>query len=303
MSTVKSLHQQFRSQATPVTGQAKIHFHGVDGEDVYNLTAPFRAGRISVIAARVEPRDSECSRVMFFDFDSHQRCDLLPDAPVLALQDPFFTHIGEQLIFGGVAVTPDPKNPAVLRWKTVLYRGADIHSLSPFFTGPEGMKDIRLVELQEGRVLVFTRPQGAVGGRGTIGYVVLNTLDELTSDALEQATLLYGQVSADEWCGVNAAYRLDAHDIGVLSHIARFDAQGHRHYYACTFVFNSQTHHCSPMKMIAERQQFELGPAKRADLNDVIFPGGLTFVDKSSARLYCGTSDCEAQWIDINYPF
>ncbi|WP_432701237.1 DUF1861 family protein [Kluyvera cryocrescens] len=40
-------------------------FHGVDGFDVYNPTAPFHVAGCWYLAARVEMRDSERSRVLF----------------------------------------------------------------------------------------------------------------------------------------------------------------------------------------------------------------------------------------------
>ncbi|PKE28280.1 hypothetical protein CWS43_22825 [Rahnella sp. AA] len=303
MSAVEALQQQFHALKLPTPTGEKIHFSGIGDDDVYNLTAPFRCGDLLVIAGRVEPRNSELSQVKFFEFDGIRQCKLLPDAPVFALQDPFITLIGGEFIFGGVSVEPADDTGEILRWKTLLYRGANIYSLRPFFIGPEGMKDIRPVGLPDGKVLLFTRPQGETGGRGTIGFVLLDSLDDLTLSKVAQATLLEGQVSPEEWCGVNAAYVLDGNNVGVLGHVARFDACGNRNYYACSFVFNHQTHQCTALKIIAERKQFKPGCAKRADLEDVIFPGGLYFAGQSSPRLYCGTSDCEAQWIEINYPF
>ena len=303
MNTIDALLRQFHDLKLPLPAGEKIQFSGVGNHDVYNLTAPFRCGDLMVIAARVEPRHSELSQIRFFEFDGFRQCTLLPDAPVFALQDPFFTRINGEFIFGGVCVEADEDTGEILRWKTLLYRGADIYSLRLFFIGPEGMKDIRPVGLPDGKVLLFTRPQGETGGRGTIGYTLLDSPDDLTLHNVMQATLLHGQVSAEEWCGVNAAYVLEEHRVGVLGHVARFDAQGHRHYYACSFIFNSQTHHCSALKIIAERSQFKPGAAKRADLVDVIFPGGLCFTASSAPRLYCGTSDCEAQWTEIDDPF
>lgn len=303
VSRVETLLRQFRTLKLPVPAGEKIQFSGAGDDDVYNLTAPFQCGDTSVIAARVEPRNSELSQVKFFAFDGVRQCELLPDAPVFALQDPFFARIGGEFIFGGVSVEPADDTSGRLRWKTVLYRGTDLYSLRPFFIGPEGMKDIRPVGLPDGKVLLFTRPQGETGGRGTIGYILLDSLEDLTLGKIAQATLLQGQVAAEEWCGVNAAYVLDGPQIGVLGHVARFDAQGHRNYYACSFIFNYQTYHRTALKIIAERNQFKPGAAKRADLEDVIFPGGLCITESSVPRLYCGTSDCEAQWIGINNPF
>ena len=48
-----------------------------------------------------------------------------------------------------------------LHWRTRFYRGQH-QNLVPFAQGPDGMKDIRLVELPDGDIGVFTRPQGEV---------------------------------------------------------------------------------------------------------------------------------------------
>ena len=42
-------------------------------------------------------------------------------------------------------------------------------------TGPPKMKDIRFLQLLDGRILVLTRPQGERGGRGRIGFCVVDS--------------------------------------------------------------------------------------------------------------------------------
>nr|WP_274648727.1 DUF1861 family protein [Paenibacillus humicola] len=56
-------------------------------------------------------------------------------------------------------------------------------------------------------------------------------------------------------------------------------------------------------KIIAERMQFPSGPAKRPDLTDVIFSGGLIRLPDGQAVLYCGISDTEAHRMIIPDPF
>ena len=57
------------------------------------------------------------------------------------------------------------------------------------------------------------------------------------------------------------------------------------------------------MKIIAVRSDFPEGPAKRPDLVDVIFSGGLIRKDHGLADLYVGASDKEAYCIEITDPF
>ena len=57
------------------------------------------------------------------------------------------------------------------------------------------------------------------------------------------------------------------------------------------------------MKIIAMRCNFQDGPSKRPDLEDVIFSGGLVRLEGGKARLYCGVSDAEGHMITIDDPF
>ncbi|WP_054025985.1 MTP-1 family protein [Bacillus sp. FJAT-28004] len=283
----------------------KIHFVGtsVEGKDVYNISAPFMDEGVPVIAGRVESRDSEHSEIMFF---IEQGGEWIPreGAPVLRLQDPFFTRIAGQLVLGGVEIFPHPENSNMLKWRTVFYRGEGIASLKPFFKGPDGMKDIRLVELRDGSIGVFTRPQGDKGGRGKIGYTNVASLDALSVELIDAAPLLGGQFIDAEWGGANEAHLLVNGLVGVLGHIACYDDSGDRHYYPMAFVFNPEDGKFSDIELIAVRADFLPGPSKRPDLQDVVFSGGLVrHAAEGVAVLYAGISDADAQKLTIADPF
>ncbi|AJJ56155.1 hypothetical protein BZ17_4123 [Yersinia pseudotuberculosis IP 32953] len=280
----------------------RLEFTGVGDKDVYNITAPFTSAGQVVSAGRVEARDSEHSTIVFFR-EQQGRWAPVENAPTFQLQDPFFTWIEDELIFGGVEINPHPDNPGQLIWHTVFFRGRDIHSLTRFASGPPGMKDIRLCHIQQGRIGVFTRPQGKIGGRGTIGYVEINNLEALTPETITSAELFEQQFNSEEWGGVNETHLLCDGTIGLLSHIACFDQHGRRHYYPGVFIFNPDTKNYTPIKIIAARDNFLPGAAKRPDLVDVIFPGGLIVLPNNGWRLYVGASDAEAHWIDIEDPF
>ncbi|WP_317913840.1 DUF1861 family protein [Carnobacterium maltaromaticum] len=281
----------------------KLEFIGVEGYDVYNITAPFPNKNQDIIAGRVEKRDSEQSTVCFFAQNDQQQWELQPQLPTFQLQDPFVTFIHGELIFGGVQVYPHPENPESLAWRTVFYCGNSIETLEEFFIGPDGMKDIRLVEVTPNQILVFTRPQGVVGGRGKIGTTSIQTLAELTHEVIESATLL-DQFIEEEWGGVNAAYPLANGKIGILGHIASFDEKENRHYYSITFCYDPKAKEFSAMKLLATRSMFLPGPTKRLDLEDVVFSGGLRFSeDEQEVELYVGISDSHAQKINLANPF
>ena len=286
----------------PQPAQAeKLLFDGVEGRDVYNISAPFEDEGELVIAGRVENRDSEVSEIHFF-VRREERWTPRDGAPIFALQDPFLTRISGELVFGGVETFPHPSEEGKVSWRTVFYKGPSLANLEQFFRGPDQMKDLRLVELSDGTIGVFTRPQGEKGGRGKIGFARVNALSELTVEAVLEAPLLE-QFRDEEWGGCNEIHVLSNGKLGVLGHIARFDEQGDRHYYPMVFVYDPANGTYSDMEIIAERADFLEGPSKRPDLADVVFSGGLVRGEGGKAELYTGVSDAEAQKLKIDDPF
>lgn len=287
---------------TRKAGEAvKLVFEGVDGRDVYNISAPFEDEGEPVIAGRVERRDSEESEIWFF-VRHGERWIPREGAPVFTLQDPFYTRIGGELVFGGVQTFPHPEREGELSWRTVFYKGINLGGLSPFFQGPDQMKDLRLVELSDGSIGIFTRPQGKKGGRGKIGFAKVGRLEDLSIEVVQEAPLL-DQFLDEEWGGCNEIHLLANGELGVLGHIARFDEQGDRHYYPMAFCYDPVTGQYSDMQIIAERSDFLPGPSKRPDLADVVFSGGLVRKGGGKANLYAGISDAEAQKLEIDDPF
>ncbi|WP_201008286.1 MTP-1 family protein [Paenibacillus glycanilyticus] len=296
------LLEAYRASGARADCPSRIVFEGVGDKDVYNIAAPIQDGEITVIPGRVESRDSEHSDVVFFA-EQHGKWLPVEGAPVLALQDPFHCRIGGELVLGGVEIYPHPEREDALMWRTVFYRGSGIRDLKPFFKGPDGMKDIRLVELQGGSIGVFTRPQGEKGGRGKIGFAQVASLDALTTKIIDDAPLLEGQFAEGEWGGANEAHLLNDGRVGVLGHTACFDEAGDRHYYPMAFVYDPKDASFTDMKIIAERSRFLPGPSKRPDLQDVVFSGGLVRREDGSALLYAGISDADAQVLTIIDPF
>ncbi|MBM7551638.1 DUF1861 family protein [Thalassobacillus pellis] len=298
---VNDLLADYRENKPSVMAE-KLTFTGVGGKDVYNITAPFTDNGKQMIAGRVEERSSEYSEVIFFKKEAGE---WTPDEglPKFQLQDPFVTSIHDQLVFGGVEIFPHPENEGALMWRTVFYKGRDISRLEKFTTGPDGMKDIRLIELPDGKIGVFTRPQGKKGGRGKMGFTAIDKLDELDADLLSQAPLMKEHFLDEEWGGANEIHLLANGRIGVLGHISQFDDQGDRHYYPMIFLYDVQANQISDMEIIAEREDFPPGATKRPDLKDVLFSGGLVRLKNGMAELYVGVSDAEAHKAVISDPF
>ncbi|MCG2718725.1 MAG: DUF1861 family protein [Nanoarchaeota archaeon] len=148
-----------------IEGSDILKFENVEGKDVYNPTAPFIDQGEEYISARVESRDSETdSQVMFFS-QKNGKWHPNKDLPIFNLQDPFVTKIHDNLILGGVKTIWEKPEGKLLNFMTVFYKGKDIKSLEYIAKGPDRMKDIRLIELPEKNIGVFTRPQGKLGGK------------------------------------------------------------------------------------------------------------------------------------------
>ncbi|MBC1435893.1 DUF1861 family protein [Listeria rocourtiae] len=302
MKDIAILLKEYRAGNEPAKVE-RLNFVGAGDKDVYNISAPFVVDGKEVIAGRMESRDSEMAEIGFFE-KQDLTWVLLANMPKLALQDPFVTRIDGDLMIGGVEVFPSKDDPEKLAWRTCLYRGKDIADLTLFFEGPVGMKDLRLKQLPSGEIVVLTRPQGEKGGRGKIGFCLIEKLADLTVVLIEDAPLLEPHFADEEWGGANEMHLLKNGNLGVLSHIANFDAAGDRHYYAAICVIDPKTGAIVvPMEIIAERADFLVGPTKRADLKDVVFSGGLIRNVSGTADLYVGISDADAQKRTIRDPF
>jgi len=290
-----------RAEGAP--SSRKLTFGQVGGRDVYNISAPFEDEGKLLLAGRVEGRETEFSEVLIFRLNGEVWEPDSRFAP-LPLQDPFHTRIDGELILGGVSLIRDKDDPErIASWVTTFFRGESPAALKPFLTGPDHMKDVRLVELPGGGVGVLSRPQGEKGGRGKIGFTRAASLEAVTSAAIAEAPLFEGMFPEEEWGGANEAHALKNGLIGVLGHAAWFDGEGNRHYYPMTFAFDPATRERTPMKIFAERADLPEGPAKRPDLTDILFSGGLIRCSDGNADLYVGMSDTEAGVIRLPDPF
>lgn len=295
--TIDSLLKTYNN-STQAKNPETIIFLGVEDYDVYNPSAPFTYKGKELILARVEKRDSEVSKSIYFEKGDNgyiKRDDLLP----LDLQDPCITMIDGDYLVGGTYVYSEKGQT---KWYTKFYKGSDLNALKPSLDSPNGMKDVRLLELTDKRIAVFTRPQGSIGGRGQIGFDIAPNYDTITAQFIEAAPLLE-QFIESEWGGANHLIQLDDQTIGVLGHIANFTGNHIRHYYAMTFKVDISTKKASPMKIIATRSEFNPGPSKRDDLIDVLFSAGLVQKNEDLYELYVGVSDAEVQKIEVISPF
>ena len=295
---------EFKKKEKLSTGE-KLKFSGVEGKDVYNISAPFTVGEENFITGRVENRENcKGCQVKFFQENDGVWSPTL-GTPILNLEDGFTKHINNEIVIGGVETYHDPieDDAENIGYHTMFYKGKDLTSLTKFTKGPDRMKDIRLIQKSDGTICVFSRPQGEENGRGKIAYCEIKDINDLTPENILKSQVIDCQFDSEEWGGTNELHLLENGKIGVLGHIAHLDDNDQKHYYAMSFIYDPKTHTASPIKIIAIRKEFPDGPAKHPELDDVIFPGGLIRNKDGTATLYVGLSDTEAGILVITDPF
>ena len=301
----KSLEESLKDyrETKKIYDTNKIKFYGdeVLGKDVYNISHSFKVNNDNYILGRVETTDSEISQVLLFKQVNDWEYECVKDFKIDMYQDPYFTYIDDSLMIAGTRIYQDDFG-MINNWNTSFYLGKDFNSLEEVIKAPKKMKDVRIIK-QNDTYHVFTRPQGGIAGPGKIGYFNTKNFDEINETTIENAKLLMDLFPEKTWGGVNQVYVLKNGLLGIVGHIAKMSEGDVRHYYGMVFVFDPKTFTYSNCEIICERQDFVPGAAKRVDLIDVVFLGGLTRNNDGTATLYTGISDKEAHYMIINDPF
>lgn len=297
-----SAKKLFQTHSSSILSAKFLSFKGVDGNDVYNISSPFVLNNKEYLACRVEPRENHNSYVHLFTHDSRSESwDKLELWEPIKMEDPFHFKIQQKLYLGGV-VTKELEQDGKLVWHTEVYEIDSLFNRNPVFQGPTGMKDIRFVEYPDNKIGVFTRPQGIIGNRGTIGYVEINKFSDLKNTNLYDAELI-SFPDDSSWEGVNQPFLISNSYVGILGHIAWMDDEGNRHYYVAANRFDRQSKSLDGWNIIAHRDLIPPGPAKRPDLVDVLFPGGVEINPSSgTCFLYLGVSDAQACIVELPIP-
>ncbi len=246
------------------------------GHTVYNITPPFFDGTAEILFGRVEPETSETAET--WAFRNNGGLWKPTGCCIPNLQDPFYTFIDHEFVFGGVRLTQNPDNRTNGQiYYTVFWRvrnWQDTNKIPPFSSGPLGQKDIRLIELNNKKIGVFTRPQGEIGGKGVISYTEIDNLDQLNPETISSAAAisdlnrLFNKETV--WGGVNQLVTLPSRKIGVLGHLAYYnnepvnnsDIEISRHivlegrlknYYPLSFIFDPHTRKVTDVKILFTR--------------------------------------------------
>ncbi|WP_127490618.1 MTP-1 family protein [Paenibacillus glycanilyticus] len=290
---------------------AKLIFRGIDGFDVYNPSIPFEWQGKRYIYGRVEKRQEWArSWVRLFEQSGPDEWTLVPDTMIYQLEDPYVSIVNELLVLGGTHVRYNQGR--LDTFYGYFYKGTDVHDLLYFTTGPDYMKDIRLVQLPGSKIGVFSRPRSEevrqkYGSESLIGFTVINSLDELSSSAIENAPHIPGLFQKDEWGGCNQAYLLESGRIGVIGHICYKAADSRNQeiwtYMNMSFVLDPQTNQFTNLKIIGTRPCYPEGPAKKPNLTDCAFTAGIEMRPDGKVNLYSGIGDTESGRIAIDYPF
>lgn len=297
---------------TYVPGESVLlQFDGVDGYDVYNCSVPFWWKEKRYIYGRIE-RHEEWMRswVGLFEETGKDTFRLLKDSMIYQLEDPYVSIIHGELVMGGTHV--QLRQGRLDTYRGYFYKGTDILDLYYYTTGPDKMKDIRLVELKDGRIGVFSRPRGEelkakYGSEAIIGFAIVNSLEELSTEVIEQAEGIPGLFPEGQWGGCNQPYLLSDGMIGVIGHVCCNYVDENQVNQACytnmSFVLNPDTREIFDYQIIGTRKLFKPHPIKKANLADCVFPSGIVMRGDGKADLYSGLSDSAEGRIVIEYPF
>lgn len=283
-----------------------LKFEGVDGFDVYNTSIPFAWGGKTYLYGRVERRDEWArSWVRLFEKAAPDTYVLKKDSMIYQLEDPYIAVIGGELVMGGTHVRY--QKGELDTYYGYFYRGTDLEDMRYFTTGPDYMKDIRLVELADGRIGVFSRPRGEhitkqYGSESVVGFTIINRLDELSAEVIEHAPLINGLYAEGEWGGCNQCECLSERHIGVLGHHCYMEG-GTQAYLNISYVFDYKNWEVLDYKIIGSSTCYPPAPAKVQETADVAFTSGMVARPDGKYDLYSGVGDtCEGRLV-IDDPF
>jgi hypothetical protein len=253
-----------------------------------------------VLVVRAEAKGSERSHLRFFEVsEDGSRGTRIVDAriPALDLQDPSVTIESDgSLYICGVEIRKKSETDETLSYRHVIYRasGRELTALSrePVFAGEWGKKGTRFKRLRDGRMLVVSRPQGEVGGRGKIAWSVVTpsegeSFQQLLDRGIRDSKLIEGQVTDLEWEGPNQLFELADGTVLFLAHQAAYtggarrkggEAKRVRPYVSTQFRLDPVTGKSTEIEVILERKDLPGGVArgaKRVDLAMVDYTSGL----------------------------
>jgi uncharacterized protein DUF1861 len=270
----------------------------------------------TALLVRLEEFDDETSStVVICELEAGHVLKLVEEAPRLrGLQDPYYLGYFKDpadpeglpyQVIGGVKITVDSITGKVTDWQDQNFRyKRNINELGangqpqPFLKSAPHSKDLRYVQLDDG-IVVCPRPQGEFGGLGRIGFFRTDSLLTLESDLhdyfarADESTFIADIFKAGEWGGVNQMIPLPGGEILIIGHKARritLDGNGVRQYRPFSGILDPRSGKLlTPIKIIdVDPADFETVVPKQADLNDVIFTGGIQLLADPTKVMFIG---------------
>lgn len=301
-----------RQMKDKIYESVKLKFLGIDGFTVYNCSIPFSWKGKEYIYGRVEKLEEWArSWIRLFEKTGKDEYTLVRDHMIYQLEDPYVAEIQGEITLGGTHVRK--RSGEIDTFYGYFYRGTDLEDLVYFTTGPDKMKDIRLVDLQDGRIGVFSRPRSAeirekYGSESMIGFAVIHSLEELTDEVVQNATPIEGIFEQGEWGGCNQAYLLENGKIGIIGHQSYAQPLEGQDltlavYVNISFEFDPETFQVSNRKVIGTRSSYPWGAPKLPQLADCTFTSGIVVREDGKVDLYGGLGDTEEGRITIDHPF
>lgn len=288
---------------------SKVHeshlltFKGVEGYDVYNCSIPFTWRGRTHIFGRVEKFDEWVqSNTFLFVRTGQDEWSRVMDSVTWNLEDPFIVKIHGEMIFGGTHVTKNAGK--VADYCCEFYRGSP-DNLKYFTSGPSAMKDIRVVELANKRIGVFThfRTEGSC----LTGFVTIDDISELSAEVINAAPLINHRPFGDAWGGPNQVYLLSSGMLGCISHhgylLDQPDDVQLRVYCATSYVLEPETLDVFDFKIIGTNSVFPKCQPKLPRLADCVFVSGIVMREDGRCDLYSGVGDTNEGRAVIDYPF
>jgi len=301
---IREMKEAFERDLPKTIQSVKLTFTGVDaGYDVYNCSIPFDWNGAKYIFGRVEPHDKwATSKVMLFRSNGRDQWSRVLEFGSLDLEDPYIAYVKGELIVGGTRV--QKVGGLVRSYRGDFYRdnGRGPLHLEYYTSGPYRMKDIRLVELKDGRIGVFSRPRGEAvkakyGSEAVIGFTTIADLKELTPELIENAPVVEGILGKDEWGGCNQAYLQADGTILVAAHLcyqgesAVPDGPRRQIYCNAAFTLDPATRKATHIRIVATRKMYPACGPKVPHLDDCVFTSGFVFNADGTADIYTGLCD------------
>jgi hypothetical protein len=261
-------------------------------------------GARDVMYVRVEPNRSNAisshlgrSVVRPYIVDPrHPRVPLTPfyGADEFAGEDAALTRVNRKLPSGKlekiwllsyIDPKPDPSHPnRVMSLYTRFMAGPNLNNLEHIADGPEGMKDICLVQADGplGTELeLYGRPQ-PLPDSGNITHVTIARIEDLTAETIAAAPFIDENllpIGKGVWGGTKFAVKISAGKYILAAHRAWRTGSGGRgrHYEAVLFGHDVRANRIVELGVIATSDMFPMSEAKQesgVNLNDVVFTGG-----------------------------